>query len=164
MEKLSPKQELFIKEYLVDLNGTQAAIRAGYSEKTANEQASRLLANVSIKELVQQKMDERSERVEITADYVLGTLKEVVERCLEREPVMVRRGRNMVQAIDADGNHIWKFDASGANTALHLLGKHLKLFTEKLQLEGNPDKPIAITAIPLEDRIKIAKGETGSED
>jgi phage terminase small subunit len=68
---LTDKQELFAKEYIVDLNATQAAIRAGYSERTANEQGARLLANVSIQELIQKLMDERSKRTEITADMVL---------------------------------------------------------------------------------------------
>lgn len=52
MQMLKGKQQRFVDEYLIDLNATQAAIRAGYSEKTANEQAARLLANVSIKEAI----------------------------------------------------------------------------------------------------------------
>ena len=55
---LTPKNGRFVKEYLVDLNGTQAAIRAGYSPKTANEQAARLLANVSVRKVI----DEGEER------------------------------------------------------------------------------------------------------
>lgn len=68
---LSPKQAMFVKEYLVDLNGTQAAIRAGYSAKTADVQASRLLANAKVQAAIQEAMSKRSERVEITADMVL---------------------------------------------------------------------------------------------
>lgn len=68
---LTPKQQLFVKEYLVDLNATQAAIRAGYSKKTANEQGARLLANVSIQEALQEAMSKRAEKVEITAEQVL---------------------------------------------------------------------------------------------
>jgi phage terminase small subunit len=70
---------LFVKEYLIDLNATQAAIRAGYSEKTANEQGARLLANVSVSEAIQHGMNERSKRTEITADYVLNTIVETIE-------------------------------------------------------------------------------------
>ena len=68
---LTPKQQRFVEEYLIDLNATQAAIRAGYSEKTANEQASRLLANVNVSAAVQAAMQERSKRTEITQDEVL---------------------------------------------------------------------------------------------
>lgn len=80
---------MFCREYLVDLNGTQAAIRAGYSENTANEQAAQLLAKLSIKEYVQSLMDERAKRVDITADYVLNTIQEVTERCKQGVPVLV---------------------------------------------------------------------------
>lgn len=68
---LTPKQKCFVEEYLIDLNQTQAAIRAGYSEKTANEQASRLLANVNIQAAIKEAMAERSKRTQITADMVL---------------------------------------------------------------------------------------------
>lgn len=68
---LTPKQEAFVKEYLTDLNATQAAIRAGYSARTANEQGARLLANVSVAAAVAAAKEARSERVDITADMVL---------------------------------------------------------------------------------------------
>lgn len=68
---LTPKMAMFVKEYLVDLNGTQAAIRAGYSARTANEQAARLLADVRVQAAIAEAMAKRSARVEITADMVL---------------------------------------------------------------------------------------------
>jgi phage terminase small subunit len=72
--KLAPKQERFVEEYLIDLNATQAAIRAGYSSKTANEQGSRLLANVSVSLRVKEAMAERSRRTGINQDRVLREL------------------------------------------------------------------------------------------
>ncbi|HAL7886072.1 TPA: terminase small subunit, partial [Escherichia coli] len=74
MKQLTPKQELFCREYLKDLNGTQAAIRAGYSEKTANEQASRLLANVNVQKFVAELKSARVEQTGIDAAYVLRRL------------------------------------------------------------------------------------------
>lgn len=68
---LTAKQQLFVKEYLVDLNAKQAAIRAGYSEKTAEQQASRLLSNVKVRDEIEKERSKRSERTEITADMVL---------------------------------------------------------------------------------------------
>lgn len=69
--ELTPKRKRFADEYLCDLNGKQAAIRAGYSEKTAEIQASRLLSNDKVKEYVAAKMAEREKRTEITQDMVL---------------------------------------------------------------------------------------------
>jgi phage terminase small subunit len=69
--KLTPKQQRFVEEYLIDMNGTQAAIRAGYSERTACEQASRLLANVKIQEAVALARTIVSEKAGITVERVL---------------------------------------------------------------------------------------------
>ena len=74
---LTDKQEMFCREYLIDLNATQAAVRAGYSEKTANAQASRLLVNVNIQNRIQELKSNRNERVEVDADYVLKRLVEI---------------------------------------------------------------------------------------
>lgn len=67
---LTPKQERFVLEYLIDLNATQAAIRSGYSKKTANEQASRLLANVSVAAEVEKRKAKISAKLECTADDI----------------------------------------------------------------------------------------------
>lgn len=77
MTKLNERQSRFVNEYLIDLNGTQAAIRAGYSARTANEQASRLLTNVSVQAQLQKRMKDREQRTEINADYVLKRLVEI---------------------------------------------------------------------------------------
>jgi phage terminase small subunit len=74
---LTDKQEKFCQEYLIDLNGTQAAIRAGYSEKTANEQATRLLANVSIIHRLSELRKPLAEKVGITQEMVLNELAKV---------------------------------------------------------------------------------------
>lgn len=74
---MTPRQARFVEEYLVDLNGTQAAIRAGYSEKTANEQATRLLAKAHIQEAVQAGQRERSARTGVTADRVIQELARI---------------------------------------------------------------------------------------
>lgn len=74
---MTPKQEAFCREYLIDLNGTQAAVRAGYSKRTANEQAVRILANVSVRSRIEELMRERNSRVEITADRVLKELARI---------------------------------------------------------------------------------------
>ena len=71
---LNEKQERFCKEYVIDLNGTQAAIRAGYSENTSQEQASRLLLNVMVQKRIEELKQGIGERLEITADMVVKEL------------------------------------------------------------------------------------------
>jgi len=71
---LTPKQQRFVAEYLIDLNATKAAIRAGYSKKTARSQGQRLLTNVDIQKAIQHKMDERVLRLGLKADEVLREL------------------------------------------------------------------------------------------
>lgn len=74
---LTEKQKRFVEEYLVDLNATQAAIRAEYSPKTAYSMGQRLLKNVEVQATIQQAKQERSQRTEITQDMVLKELAKV---------------------------------------------------------------------------------------
>ncbi len=77
MAKLTDKQELFAREFIVDLNATQAAIRAGYSAKTAQEQSSRLLSNVMVQQRIGELKTVRNEQVGVDAAYVLRRLTEI---------------------------------------------------------------------------------------
>ncbi len=110
--KLTPKQARFVEEYLIDLNATQAAIRAGYSAKTANEQGAQLLAKLSIRQAVAEAQAIRSKRTEITQDEVIQGLKK--EATLEGE------GSSHSARVSA-----WAH-----------LGKHLGMFTDNLNLGG----------------------------
>ena len=116
---LNEKQKQFCEEYIIDLNGTQAAIRAGYSSKTANEQAAQLLAKLSIQEYICELKNKRSERVKYSQDELMRDILEVKNRCMQASPV-----------IDKDGNEtgIWKFDSNGANKALDMLAKHVGFY------------------------------------
>lgn len=137
MPKLTDKQTAFVREYLVDLNATQAAIRAGYSERTAYSVGQRLLKKVEIQRAVAAAQAKRARRVEVTQDYVLSNLVEVVERTMQRAPVLDRKGE---QVTDEEGRAVWTFDAKNANRALELLGKHLGIFTDKVKAEvSGPD-------------------------
>ncbi|WP_221622714.1 terminase small subunit [Burkholderia stagnalis] len=78
MSKLTAKQMRFVDEYLVDLNGTAAARRAGYSERTANEQAARLLAKVSVQHAVAERIKARTARTEIDQDRIVRELWHVL--------------------------------------------------------------------------------------
>jgi phage terminase small subunit len=131
---MTEKRRRFVDEYLKDLNATQAAIRAGFSAKTAGAAGARLLKDVRIASEIEQKKQERSDEIRVDQQYVVRNLTEIVERCLERAPVMVRDGRNWVQKEDEDGNGVWEFDAQGAVKALALLAKHVGGFNDRVDL------------------------------
>ncbi len=99
---LTPKQQAFVAEYLIDLNATQAAIRAGYSAETANEQGSRLLANVSVKAAVESAMEERASRTQITADRVLTELAKLGFSDIRR--AVKWHSQVNVAAVDSDAD------------------------------------------------------------
>ena len=80
---MTPKQARFVQEYLIDLNATQAATRAGYSAKTAQEQGSRLLSNVMVANAVAAAQQKASERLEVTLDSIARQLDE--DRTLARD-------------------------------------------------------------------------------
>ena len=74
---LTAKQERFVAEYLIDLNATQAAIRAGYSEKTAQQQGSRLLLNVVVQEAIAKGQNKTAEKLKITKDRIVEELAKI---------------------------------------------------------------------------------------
>ena len=116
---LNEKQKQFCEEYIIDLNGTQSAIRAGYSEKTANRIASELLSKLDIQKYICELKNKRSERVKYSQDELMRDILEVKNRCMQANPV-----------LDKEGNEtgIWKFDSNGANKALDMLAKHVGFY------------------------------------
>lgn len=112
MARLTPQQKLFCNEYIIDLNAKQAAIRAGYSERTAQEQGSRLLSNVKVQEYISKRMASREKRTEITQDFVLRELVEIASvnatdyaRVVEKQATVTVKGE-VIELYDADGNPV----------------------------------------------------------
>lgn len=139
MADLTDKQKRFCEEYMIDLNATQAAIRAGYSERTAYSIGDENLRKPEISKHIQFLQSARSERTQIDADWVLARFKEISDRCMQKSPVMIRQGRDIVQKIDEEGNHVWEFDSTGANRATELIGKHIGWFeTDNKQKKNDP--------------------------
>lgn len=133
---MTPKQKRFCDEYLIDCNGAQAAIRAGYSPKTANEQGSRLLAKAHIRAYI----DEQLARMH---DEKIADAQEVMEFL-----TAVMRGEHteqVLQLVSEGGQTITDIDVSARERlkAAELIGKRYGLFTEKIGLEGAV--PIVIT-------------------
>jgi phage terminase small subunit len=129
--KLTARQERFVEEYLVDLNATQAAIRAGYSKHTAQEQSSRLLSKAIVATAVDARRLELEAETGITQQWVLDKLKENAERALQVEPV-----------YDREGNETGEYTYNGAvaNGALQLIGKHLGMFGDRLDLTSGGER------------------------
>lgn len=122
--------EKFCWEYLKDLSGTNAAIRTGFKAKSAHVTASRLLSNAKIKTRIQEIIADKAGEAGVNADWIITKLKQLVERCMQPDPVMVWDPdlHQFVQKTNEEGNLIYEFDSSGANKALELLGKHVGLF------------------------------------
>jgi phage terminase small subunit len=136
-ENLTPKQQKFVQEYLVDLNATQAAVRAGYSEKTAKSIGQENLTKPVVKAAIESAQKVLAERVEITQEWVLSNLKTVAERCMQSVPVIDRKGLQVfVENAEGDVVPAYVFNSMGATRSLELLGKHIGMFTEKVKLEG----------------------------
>lgn len=144
---MTEKQKKFVEEYLIDLNATRAAIRAGYSPKTANEQGCQNLAKLSIKNAIAEAMAERSRRTGINQERVLtelakmafvniddvvdfdnGTIKENASKedlaCIQS--IKIKPGEygteREVKLYDKRAN-------------LELIGKHLGMFKDKVEIE-----------------------------
>ncbi|SFQ82529.1 phage terminase small subunit [Pseudomonas sp. NFPP07] len=99
MGTLTAKQRRFVDEYLIDLNATQAAIRAGFSPKTARQAGNRLLSNVDIQAAIAKRMDARAGRVGITQDMVLRELAKIGFSDIRK---VVRWGETMVRMVDGE--------------------------------------------------------------
>jgi phage terminase small subunit len=136
-DTLTPKQRRFVDEYLIDLNGTQAAIRTGYAPHSAAITASKLLTIPKIASAVALAGEKRSERTQIDADYVLKGINRAIQRCEQVAPVLDARGEPvLVETPDGSLTPAFKFDSPGVFRGYELLGKHLKLFTDKVELTG----------------------------
>jgi phage terminase small subunit len=142
LRPLTPKQHRFVNEYLVDLNATAACRRAGFSAKTANVQAFQLMKVPAIAKAIQVEIEARSEASRISGEWVLANLKAVAERCLQAVAVFDREGTPTGE---------WGFDATNANRALELLGRHKGLFSDRIIHQGNGPATNAVQIIFSDD-------------
>lgn len=136
-KKLTPKQQRFVDEYLIDLNATQAAIRAGYSAKTAQQTGSENLLKPVIADAVAKAQAERSERTEISQDYVIKTIVETIERCSQAKQVYDKSGELvMTETPTGELAPAYKYDATNVLKGAEMLGRHLGMFTDKVEVSG----------------------------
>ncbi len=116
---LTEKQKRFVAEYLVDLNATQAAIRAGYSEKTAGSVGNENLKKPEIREALQKAIKDRESRTEITQDQVLGELRKVAFAKAADYTDATLKYSNKLRALELLGKHLGLFDGKGGQSGVH---------------------------------------------
>lgn len=108
---LNERQKRFCEEYIVDLNATQAAIRAGYSEKTAASTAARLLRNVKVQKYIAQLQAERGRRLQVTQDDVIKEISDIALLPLDDDNVLsgIVKVKDKVKALELLGRHFGAF-------------------------------------------------------
>lgn len=162
---LTPKQQRFVDEYLIDLNATQAAIRAGYSQKTAAAQAARLLKNVKISAAIQGRQQKRADKVEVTQERVLRELCALA--FLDPADMAAITAASGPEDIAALPEHVrravsgWSWDRAGnfvvklngKQPALEAIGRHLGMFKDKMEFSGEVDLVTRLQA----GRARVAK-------
>lgn len=158
MTRLTPRQSAFVREYLVDLNAAQAAVRAGYSAKTAESCGPRMLRNAQVRKEVERLQSERAKRLDLTADHVLHELVRIARvdvgeaftedgrlKPLKDIPEDVRRaiaGLDVEELFEGVGEErtqvgvVKKVKFWNKVQALELLAKHLGLLRDKVEVSG----------------------------
>lgn len=169
-KKLTPRQRRFVAEYLIDLNATQAAIRAGYSPKAAHSTGPRMMANAGVQAAIQAANKKREERTEITADRVLLELARIAfadvglafdasgaALPLDEIPEDTRRALANVESNEFG----LKLKFLEKTKALELLGKHKRLFTEvieaKIDVDGISDEERTARVAALLERARARR-------
>lgn len=174
MPGLTDKQKRFVDEYLVDLNATQAAARAGYSARTANEQGARLLANASVRKAVQQGQQRSARKLEITRERVLreyarlaffdprelfledGKPRDISQ--LDQDTAAALVGLDVLEVYEGTGENrrlagcTKKYKLANKLGALDSLGKHLGLFSTG-----------AAAAVPENNLLEALEARAGEE-
>lgn len=178
---MTPKQEAFVLEYLIDLNATQAAIRAGYSAKTADRIGPELLGKTCVREAIEAAKAKRAERTQITADKVLNELAkigfadirnifdadgnllspaslpdDVAAAVSALELITVSKGKGEVE-------HVAKIKLADKRAALVDLGKHLGLFRERVELTGKDGGPVQTTVLVDPETLKAVVKELDAD-
>lgn len=141
---MTTKQKRFCQEYLIDLNATQAAIRAGYSEKSAYSVGQRMLKNVEVKKYIVEQVERLKNEKISSAQEVLEYLTSVMRGEQKEQVPLMYYDKQILEEKSASIKDRLK--------AAELLGKRYALFTEKLEVEGT-------TAVQIVDNIPSQEGE-----
>jgi len=134
-KKLNERQKKFCYELTKDFCGAKAAIRAGYSKKTARSIAAENLTKPNISAFIAGLINKQEESAQITVSEIIQDLKLLKDRCMQEIQVFNKKGEPTGE---------YQFDSAGANRSLELLGKHLAMFTDKFQVKSD-DLHITVT-------------------
>jgi phage terminase small subunit len=173
---LTPKQRLFVIEYLRDFCGTKAAIRAGYSKRTAASLATQTLRKPYVAKVVNDAIEARRKRVEVSADRVLSELAKIAFTDLT-DIISIARGRVTVRDTNEltpeqrgaivevnESLHGMRIKLHDKKGALELLGRHLGLFPNRVEVTGKGGGPVSLTdAMTDEELQRIARGTKDGE-
>lgn len=141
---LTPKQQRFVEEYLIDLNASAAARRAGYSARTAEQQGPRLLGNVEIAAAICEQRARLAERTGRTVAAVMADIGRVRDNAMQ------------VVVIDPDTGAQSMLSHKDALKALELEGKHLGAFEERMRVTGPGGGPLQSVSLTPEEFRRIA--------
>lgn len=169
---ITDKQKLFAKEYLLDLNATQAAIRAGYSPKSAMHSGKRNLQRPEINAEIQSEMQRRAHRCDVTADRVIKELARIAFADPSKiMKVNKRQGVHLTPTDELDEDHRRcvselaegrqgiRIKLNDKVRALELLGKHLGMFIDRMEMTGQGGGPVRLQAMTDEELEEIAGGD-----
>lgn len=132
---MTPIQKKFCDHYLIFNNASKAAVAAGYSEKTSRQKAYQLLCNEEIEKYIEERRQQASEQALVDAAWVQKRFKDISDRCMTAEPVIIM----------GEPTGEYKFDSSGANKATEMLGKIIGVFEK----DNNQNKPETTNIINL---------------
>lgn len=143
--RVTEKQKRFCDEYLIDLNATQAAIRSGYSEKTAHSIGAENLTKPELQEYIQKRLNEKEGALIAKQDEVLKMLTRVMRReeletvvvvCKKHKSNYDENGKKVINDEEEPVTVLIPTKVSDANKAAEMLGKYYSLFTDRTQIEG----------------------------
>ena len=174
MGKLPEKLQIFVNEYLIDLNATRAGLRAGYSEKTAKSQASRLLTNIDVQEAFQAGMAARAERVGVDQDKVLRSIANLafydprdvvnwancgifIKNSEELTAEQARMVTEVSRSVTKSGDVVINVKLADRAKYIKMLGDHLGLLQQKIQVTGEGGGPVQVVNMSREEYERVAK-------
>lgn len=182
LKKLNRRQDEFVRQYLLDLNGAAAYVRAGFRARgnSAEVNAARLLRNAKVAEAIEKAMAERAERTKIDADRVLRELGKIAfldpRRALNDDGSMkpfsdldddtaaALASFDVVEIGGEQGGVIRKVRLADKLRALELIGKHLNMFRERVEVSGNAANPLTVLIQQVQGSAFRPVQLVGSED